>query len=57
MVVCPGEAGAAGAAGAAAPRAEALPRLPPREAAAEVSKALNRPRKPLYKRALELKGR
>ena len=27
------------------------------EAAAEVSKALNLPRKPLYKRALELQGR
>ncbi len=29
----------------------------PGEAAAEVSKALSLPRKPLYKRALELKGR
>ena len=36
---------------------EALTRLPPGEAAAEVSKALNLPRKPLYKRALELQGR
>ena len=37
--------------------AEAMTRLPPGEAAAEVSKALNLPRKPLYKRALELQGR
>lgn len=37
--------------------AEALTRLPPGEAAAEVSKALNLPRKPLYRRALELQGR
>ena len=36
---------------------EALTRLPPGEAAAEVSKALNLPRKPLYKRALEMQGR
>ncbi|WP_372708225.1 16S rRNA (cytidine(1402)-2'-O)-methyltransferase [Brevundimonas sp.] len=36
---------------------EALSRLPPGEAAAEVSKALNLPRKPLYKRALEIQGR
>ena len=37
--------------------AEAMTRLPPGEAAAEVSKALNLPRKPLYKRALEMQGR
>jgi hypothetical protein len=41
----------------AQPLSEALTRLPPGEAAAEVSKALNLPRKPLYKRALELKAR
>lgn len=35
---------------------EAMERLPLGEAASEVSKALNLPRKPLYKRALELKG-
>ena len=30
---------------------------PPGEAAAEVSRALNLPRKPLYRRALEMQGR
>ena len=35
---------------------EALTRLPPGEAASEVSRAFNLPRKPLYKRALDLKG-
>ncbi|MBD3818073.1 MAG: 16S rRNA (cytidine(1402)-2'-O)-methyltransferase [Brevundimonas diminuta] len=57
LVVGPGEAETASAADADAALAEALTRLPPGEAAAEVSKALNLPRKPLYKRALELKGR
>lgn len=57
IVVGPGEAETASAADADAALAEALTRLPPGEAAAEVSKALNLPRKPLYKRALELKGR
>nr|WP_312162409.1 16S rRNA (cytidine(1402)-2'-O)-methyltransferase [Brevundimonas diminuta] len=57
VVVGPGEADVASAADADAALAEALTRLPPGEAAAEVSKALNLPRKPLYKRALELKGR
>lgn len=57
VVVGPGEAEVASAADADAALAEALTRLPPGEAAAEVSKALNLPRKPLYKRALELKGR
>ena len=37
--------------------AEAMTRLPPGEAAAEVSRALNLPRKPLYRRALEMQGR
>ncbi|AYG94616.1 16S rRNA (cytidine(1402)-2'-O)-methyltransferase [Brevundimonas naejangsanensis] len=57
IVVGPGEAEVASAADADAALAEALTRLPPGEAAAEVSRALNLPRKPLYKRALELKGR
>lgn len=57
VVVGPGEAETASAADADAALAEALTRLPPGEAAAEVSKALSLPRKSLYKRALELKGR
>ncbi|WP_415288640.1 16S rRNA (cytidine(1402)-2'-O)-methyltransferase [Brevundimonas sp. S1H14] len=57
VVVGPGEAEVASAADADAALVEALTRLPPGEAAAEVSKALNLPRKPLYKRALELKAR
>ena len=57
VVVGPGEAEVASAADADAALSEALTRLPPGEAAAEVSKALNLPRKPLYKRALELKAR
>ena len=57
VVVGPGEAEVASAADADAALAEALTRLPPGEAAAEVSRALNLPRKPLYKRALEMQGR
>lgn len=57
VVVGPGEAEVASAEDADAALAEALTRLPPGEAAAEVSKALNLPRKPLYKRALEMQGR
>ncbi len=57
VVVGPGEAEIASADDADAALSEALTRLPPGEAAAEVSRALNLPRKPLYKRALELKGR
>ena len=57
VVIGPGEAEVASAADADAALAEALTRLPPGEAAAEVSKALSLPRKPLYKRALELKAR
>ncbi len=57
VVVGPGEAETASAADADAALAEAMTRLPPGEAAAEVSKALNLPRKPLYKRALEMQGR
>lgn len=57
VVVGPGEAEVASAADADAALAEAMTRLPPGEAAAEVSRALNLPRKPLYKRALEMQGR
>lgn len=57
VVVGPGEAEVASAADADAALTEAMTRLPPGEAAAEVSKALNLPRKPLYKRALEMQGR
>src|SRR5690606_30480944 len=57
IVVGPGEAEIVSEADADAALAEALTRLPPGEAAAEVSKALNLPRKPLYRRALELQGR
>ena len=37
--------------------ADALTRLKPAEAAAEVAKALGLPRRDLYRRAMELKGR
>jgi 16S rRNA (cytidine1402-2'-O)-methyltransferase len=57
VVIGPGEAEVASADDADAALAEAMTRLPPGEAAAEVSKALNLPRKPLYKRALEMQGR
>lgn len=57
VVIGPGEAEVASAADADAALAEAMTRLPPGEAAAEVSRALNLPRKPLYKRALEMQGR
>jgi len=57
VVIGPGEAEIASAADADAALTEAMTRLPPGEAAAEVSKALNLPRKPLYKRALEMQGR
>ena len=57
MVVGPGEREVATEADVDAALAEAMTRLAPGEAAAEVSKALNLPRKPLYKRALELQGR
>lgn len=57
VVVGPGEAETVSADDADAALSEALTRLPPGEAAAEVSRALNLPRKPLYKRALELKAR
>ena len=57
VVVAPGEVEQATQADVDAALAEALTRLPPGEAAAEVSRALNLPRKPLYKRALEMQGR
>jgi 16S rRNA (cytidine1402-2'-O)-methyltransferase len=57
VVIGPGEAEVVSAADADAALTEAMTRLPPGEAAAEVSKALNLPRKPLYKRALEMQGR
>lgn len=56
-VVGPGEAVEASEADVDAALTEALTRLPPGEAASEVSKALNLPRKPLYQRALALQGR
>jgi 16S rRNA (cytidine1402-2'-O)-methyltransferase len=57
VVIGPGEAEVVSAADADAALTEAMTRLPPGEAAAEVSRALNLPRKPLYKRALEMQGR
>lgn len=56
VVVGPGEAKQARETDIEAALAEALTRLPPGAAAAEVSKALNLPRKPLYQRALAMKG-
>ena len=57
VVVAPGEAEAVSDADADAALAEALTRLPPGEAASEVSRALDLPRKALYRRALEMQGR
>lgn len=57
IVVGPSEMEVVSDADADAALTEAMNRLPPGEAAAEVSKALNLPRKSLYKRALELQGR
>jgi 16S rRNA (cytidine1402-2'-O)-methyltransferase len=57
VVVGPGEAEAASEADQEAALREALTRLPPGEAAAEVARALGLPRKPLYQRALQLQGR
>ncbi|AQR60516.1 16S rRNA (cytidine(1402)-2'-O)-methyltransferase [Brevundimonas sp. LM2] len=57
VVVGPGETETASAADADAALTEALARLAPGEAASEVSRALDLPRKPLYRRALELQGR
>ena len=57
IVVGPGEEAAASEADIDAALTEALTRLAPGEAVAEVSKALGLARKPLYQRALALKGR
>lgn len=57
VVIGPGEAEVASAEDADAALAEALTRLPPGEAASEVSRALDLPRKALYRRALEMQGR
>ena len=56
IVVGPGAEDVSSEADIDAALKEAMGRLPLGEAASEVSKALNLPRKPLYKRALELKG-
>ena len=57
VVIGPGEIEVASAADADAALIEAMARLAPGEAASEVSQALDLPRKPLYRRALELQGR
>ncbi|HWE47713.1 MAG TPA: 16S rRNA (cytidine(1402)-2'-O)-methyltransferase [Caulobacteraceae bacterium] len=57
VVVGPGEDSQASEADADAALSEALTRLGPADAASEVAKALGVPRKTLYRRALELKGR
>jgi len=57
VMVGPGAEEAASEADADRALAEALERLGPAEAASEVSKSLNLPRKALYRRALELKGK
>jgi len=56
VLVAPGREEAASAEDADAALAEALSRLKPADAAAEVAKALGLPRRDLYRRALELKG-
>jgi 16S rRNA (cytidine1402-2'-O)-methyltransferase len=56
IVVAPGRAAAATAADADAALRDALARLKPADAAAEVAKALGLPRRDLYRRALELKA-
>jgi 16S rRNA (cytidine1402-2'-O)-methyltransferase len=57
VLVGPGRETAATEADADAALAEALTRLKPADAAAEVAKALGLPRRDLYRRALALKGR
>lgn len=57
VVVGPGQAEVVSASDADAALIEALSRLSPGEAASEVSKALDLPRKALYRRALEMQGR
>ena len=56
VLIGPGREQAASAADADAALAEALGRLKPADAAAEVAKALGLNRRELYKRALALKG-
>lgn len=56
VLVAPGEAQTATPADADTALAEALARMGPAEAAAEVSRALGLPRRDLYRRALALKG-
>lgn len=56
VVIGPGEAEAASADDVDRALTEALGRLPPGEAAAEVARALGQSRKTLYRRALELKA-
>jgi 16S rRNA (cytidine1402-2'-O)-methyltransferase len=56
IVVGPGEAAAASEADLDRALAEALQRLAPGAAAAEVARAMGVPRKPLYARALALKA-
>jgi 16S rRNA (cytidine1402-2'-O)-methyltransferase len=57
ILVGPGREEAATAADADAALADALTRLKPADAAAEVAKALGLPRRDLYRRAMELKQR
>jgi 16S rRNA (cytidine1402-2'-O)-methyltransferase len=57
VLVAPGREAQASAADADTALADALTRLKPAEAAAEVAKALGLPRRDLYRRAMELKAR
>jgi 16S rRNA (cytidine1402-2'-O)-methyltransferase len=57
VVIGPGDIDVASEADADAALTEALLRLAPGDAASEVSRALDLPRKALYRRALELQGR
>lgn len=57
ILVGPGREEAASAADADTALADALTRLKPADAAAEVAKALGLPRRDLYRRAMELKGK
>lgn len=57
ILAAPGREEAAGAEDVEAALAEALGRLKPADAAAEVAKALGLNRRALYRRALEMKGR
>jgi len=57
VMIGPGEEAEASAEDADTALAEALARMGPADAASEVSRALGLPRKALYRRALELKGK